>query len=144
MKLYLIRHGETIAPTLRPERPLSPRGKEQAEALANLLIEKESTILHIFHSGILRAQESADILTASFSHDFEYKMVDNLTPTSPIQYWADEILTYHDDVALVGHMPYMGSLLEDLTGHYASFPNCGCVCLEQSRDGLWTIDWKNW
>ena len=144
MKLYLIRHGDTVAPTVNPERPLTEIGHDQAKDLGQFLRGKNIQPNHLFHSGILRANQTAEHIHEAFDHDHEYKMVENLTPTSPIQHWADEILGYEQDVVLVGHMPFMGLMLEELSGKLESFPNCGCVCLSKNENGHWIIDWKSW
>ena len=70
MKLYFVRHGESEANTLRVisnrESPfgLTAPGNEQAGILAERL--KDIPITAIFSSPILRARETADILSHSF------------------------------------------------------------------------------
>lgn len=70
MKLYFVRHGESYANTLRVisnrESPfgLTALGKEQSAILADRL--KGIPITAVYSSPILRAKETADILSQSF------------------------------------------------------------------------------
>ena len=70
MKLYFVRHGESEANTLRVisnrESPfgLTALGKKQAVTLANSL--KEFPFTAIFSSPVLRASETAEILSQAF------------------------------------------------------------------------------
>jgi len=70
MKLYFVRHGESEANTLRVisnrESPfgLTALGKEQAVILADRL--KDILVTAIFSSPVLRARETAEILSESF------------------------------------------------------------------------------
>ena len=70
MKLYFVRHGESEANTLRVisnrKSPfgLTALGKEQAATLADRL--KDIPITAIFSSPILRARETAEILSLAF------------------------------------------------------------------------------
>ena len=70
MKLYFVRHGESVANTLRvisnreSRYGLTALGKQQAVILADAL--KDIPITSIFSSPILRARETAEILAESF------------------------------------------------------------------------------
>lgn len=70
MKLYFIRHGQSEANTLHVisnrESPfgLTDLGKDQAAALANVL--KEIPFTAVYSSPILRARQTADILSKPF------------------------------------------------------------------------------
>jgi len=62
MRLFLVRHGETEANAVRvvqrPEVPLSPRGRAQAERLARRLAE--TGVARILTSDLRRAAETAE------------------------------------------------------------------------------------
>lgn len=70
MRLYFVRHGESEANTLRvisnreSQFGLTALGKQQAAILADNL--KDIPITSIFSSPILRARETAEILSESF------------------------------------------------------------------------------
>jgi broad specificity phosphatase PhoE len=74
MKLYITRHGESLANTLHTisnrnlPHPLTSYGRMQAEALASQLLDKGIT--HIFTSPILRAYETAEIVASKLNLTF--------------------------------------------------------------------------
>src|SRR5215216_6117581 len=75
MKLYFVRHGESEANTRRviSNREslfgLTPLGKKQANILADSL--KHIPITAIFSSPVLRARETADILSQEFGQLYQ-------------------------------------------------------------------------
>jgi len=70
MRLYFIRHGESEANLLREfsnsgtKHPLTPRGIEQARAVAHSLADLQFAA--IYSSPVLRAVQTAQILAESF------------------------------------------------------------------------------
>jgi broad specificity phosphatase PhoE len=68
MRVFFVRHGESEANTQRIfsntgwKHPLTQRGREQTQALAERLVERRIT--EIFTSPIMRASESAEIVGA--------------------------------------------------------------------------------
>lgn len=80
MKLYFVRHGESEANTLHiisnREQPhgLTDRGRAQAKALAKNLADIPFDT--IFCSPVLRARQTADILSAAF--DVPYQVTEAL------------------------------------------------------------------
>lgn len=75
MQIYLIRHGETAGNRDRivqlPETPLSPRGIEQADLLAERL--STHPIARIVSSDLARAAMTADALARGKALDVEYE-----------------------------------------------------------------------
>src|SRR3954452_18688779 len=60
-KLYVIRHGQ--AKGNRPDDPLKPEGRDQAEQLADFLLQREEmNITQLISSPYLRAKQTAEIL----------------------------------------------------------------------------------
>lgn len=80
MKLYFIRHGESGANTRHiisnreSPFPLTPRGRQQAETLAEKL--RGLSIQTIFSSPVLRARETAAILSSAL--DVPYQVTEAL------------------------------------------------------------------
>lgn len=70
MKLYFVRHGESEANLLRElsnrgqRHPLTPRGREQARALADSL-RAAGPFAQVYTSPLLRAAETAALLAAA-------------------------------------------------------------------------------
>lgn len=78
LRLYFVRHGESEANLLHVfsnrgyKHPLTPKGREQVSALANNLLGKQKTpFLAIYSSPLVRAVQSAEILSRSIGIPFE-------------------------------------------------------------------------
>src|SRR5512133_683944 len=75
MNLYFVRHGESEANTrhIISNRSstfgLTPRGRQQAEALAESL--RDTPFTAMYSSPILRARETADILSKAFAIPYQ-------------------------------------------------------------------------
>lgn len=75
MKLYFVRHGESIANTQsiisnrNLPHPLTDKGRQQAHAFAQQL--QSASITRIFTSPILRARETAEILASELNTPLE-------------------------------------------------------------------------
>src|SRR3712207_5088470 len=75
MTLYFVRHGESEANRLREfsnrgvKHGLTPRGREQAAALARAL--RGAAVAKLFSSPLLRAVETAEILSAAIGVPYE-------------------------------------------------------------------------
>jgi probable phosphoglycerate mutase len=75
MKLYFTRHGESEANVLRvisnrgQQHPLTEKGRQQAQALAAELLP--AGITAIYTSPLLRAVQTAEILSEALGADFE-------------------------------------------------------------------------
>lgn len=73
MIVYFVRHGESVASTAdvfqKDDDPLSKKGKEQVKILSERL--KSFSIGNIFSSPLLRAKESAEIVSKKLAKPFE-------------------------------------------------------------------------
>lgn len=61
MKLYLVQHGEAKRKEEDPSRPLTNKGIKDAEKVAKYISKLEVKAKKIFHSGKLRAKQTAEI-----------------------------------------------------------------------------------
>src|SRR5258706_12414957 len=62
MDFFLVRHGEAQAAYEDARRPLSARGRREVEKVARAAAARKVRVAVIFHSGKLRAEETAEIL----------------------------------------------------------------------------------
>jgi len=62
MKVYLVRHGQAVAPQVDSSQPLSDEGRNEIQHIARTLKNMNVTVHSVYHSGKLRAEESAMIL----------------------------------------------------------------------------------
>src|SRR5437764_12980942 len=80
MEFYLVRHGEAVSENQDPERPLTQAGRQDMEQVARLASARNVQVSVIFHSGILRAKETAEILAAHLHPALGVKQIDSLLP----------------------------------------------------------------
>ena len=62
MELYLVQHGEATPKEVDPARPLTERGQVEVRRVAHAAHVAGVTVSTIYHSGKLRAQQTAEIL----------------------------------------------------------------------------------
>src|SRR5690242_18384770 len=133
MKLYLMRHGEALPSTTDAQRPLSNEGRLQVESVTKRLQEQEANPKYIYHSGILRAQQTAEI-AAQYLQVHTVETIADLLPESAIEPILNQINLWTEDTMLVGHLPYLSDLLSLLSdeGYYVEFDTATVACLEKT------------
>jgi len=147
MHLYLVQHGEAWDTSHDGERSLSDRGTESLEKIRSFLKDNRAvTVAGVFHSGKLRAQQTAAILAEAVNAAGNIKATDGMKPMDDPAVWADRLRDMHEDVMLVGHLPHLGKLAGLLLSGDADhrpihFHNGGVVCLFRDADNQWTVDW---
>lgn len=139
MKLYIVRHGEALTSEMDPKRPLSEDGRAQVSGVAQHLQEENAHPHRIYHSGVLRAQQTAEILSEILKVGQVEKITD-FTPEDPVEPMLQHIASWTQDTMLVGHLPYVSVLLSRLSeeGHYVEFDTATAVCLEKAAN-QWLI-----
>jgi len=113
MNLYLIRHAHALSEEENPSRPLSPRGRSQARALALQLSSSGCfTAKEFWHSGLVRATETAQIFAAGLGlPKSALRHMQGLLPEDDPLALADLVQRRGEaDLAIVGHEPLLGRL----------------------------------
>jgi len=146
MKVYLVQHGDSVKKEANPERPLSEKGKKDIERLAEFIAKTNVTISQIVHSGILRAQQTAETLGKIISFQGNIEEQSGLEPLDPIYPIVEEIENWQDGTLLAGHLPFVGKLAAKiLTGNehnnIIAFEPGTIVCLEKTEENNWMINW---
>ena len=59
MKLYLVQHGEAVSEEEIPERPLSDKGRLDAQRLLSLIARAGVRVARVVHSPKTRARDTA-------------------------------------------------------------------------------------
>jgi broad specificity phosphatase PhoE len=113
--IFLVRHGETVAPKGTDARPLSEAGQRRAALLATLL--KDTGIKAIFTSNLERTIKTAEPLAQALR--IESKPLAQLSvqfKQSDVDAFVDILRTEHrgDIVLLVGHANTVPALLKAL------------------------------
>ena len=143
---YLVRHGEAFPESQDPRRPLTPAGRANVERLARLAAAEAIRASAIFHSGILRARQTAEILGAQLTPDNDVQPVSGLMPEDDPAIAAAELETAQDSIVLVGHLPHLNRLAAllingDPDRGVVDFPPASMVCCSRT-DSQWTLAWK--
>lgn len=145
--IYLIHHADAVGPDVEPQRPLSVTGKDHAEALALEVARRGVKPAVIWHSGKLRARQTAEPFLRLCNPLAEFSAIRGLQPADPPGWIKDQVTGEHREVMLVGHMPNLPRLLTLLvTGSETSslsFPLHGAIALEAAGE-LWVERWRIW
>ncbi len=146
MKIYLLRHGDSAPLGIDNERPLSESGNEEISRLAEFIAKRNIHVSAIFQSEKLRARETAAIIATAISSETEPETLPELDPLAPVQPVAKMINSLNGDALFVGHMPFMGLLVSELTTRtqnqdVALFKTGTMVCLEKMEAARWVIRW---
>lgn len=143
--IYLVHHGDAVPPEVDPQRPLSDRGRADAERLAKAAAGRGVSPAVIWHSGKLRARQTAEAFWRACNPLASLTAVRGLQPSDPPDWMADQLRGEAREVMLVGHMPNLERLLNLLTQGRADgerrFPPHGLVALEEVA-GLWLERWQ--
>lgn len=146
MRLYLVQHGLAKDKNEDVKRPLSGQGLEDVTRTAGFLslFEKPKPV-RILHSDKLRSRQTANMFSEAWG-GIRCEQAPELGPNDDPSTWSAHLASMHDDVMLVGHLPYMqrlaGLLLcGDVQREVIHFRNAGVVCLERSDSG-WSILWQ--
>jgi phosphohistidine phosphatase len=148
MRVYLVRHGKASKDPAIPsdaERPLTARGQSDVEAIAVLVASSGTQVHQIRHSGLLRAQQTAEIFRRHLNPPGGVVAVRGLLFDDPVEPLARELPLEPEPVMLVGHNPFMERLVSLLlTGSPDRVPvslgTSSTVCLENTQ-GVWSVLW---
>lgn len=145
MKLYLIRHGDAEDGMADARRALSERGEDEIRKTAEFLKKNGAKVDCVYHSGLLRAKQSADIISKTLGRP-PLVSKNYLSPESPVGPFCSELIKLKKDVAVAGHMPYLGYLTAKLlTGveraGLVEFKKGACICLEKENNDPWKMRW---
>ncbi|MCD6514582.1 MAG: phosphohistidine phosphatase SixA [Candidatus Odinarchaeota archaeon] len=146
MKLYLVQHGEAKRKEEDPSRPLTDKGVMNAEKVSKYVSNLGIKVKKIFHSGKLRAKQTAEIYARYLNPEEGVLEADGLNPLDSPDIWVNRLKEMNEDVMLTGHLPHLSKLTSALvTGdenqEIIKFRNAGVVCLERDKQGKWIILW---
>jgi len=137
LTLYLAHHADAVGSEIDPQRPLSTGGRNHVERIAQRAKELGVNPAVIWHSGKLRARQTAEAYWRACNPFAEFAAIRGLQPTDPPEWIKDRVTGESRDVMLVGHMPSLPRVLRLLTrDEAAEFPPHGLVALE-AVVGMW-------
>ena len=147
MQLFLVHHGDAVGAHEDTRRPLSARGREEVERIAAAAAARGATPAVVWHSGKLRARQTAEAFWRACNALAEFSATRDLQPDDPPAWIRDRLYGEARDVMLVGHYPHLPKLLALLTtpgdDRAAAFPQHGIVALETTDEGeTWKEMWR--
>ena len=145
MSLFLVQHGKNLPKDKDPEKGLSPEGIKDVEYVAGVLRSNKISVSSIWHSGLKRARQTADIFAASLGSGIEVLEKEGLAP-------LDDVTKLNpnpdENIMVVGHLPFMERLVSFLlTGSpdkppLIKFKNGGIVAMDRDAETeSWYIEW---
>jgi phosphohistidine phosphatase len=147
MYLYLVHHGEAVGPEVDPRRPLSTKGREAVERLAAEAAARGVTPAVVWHSGKLRAKQTAEAFWRACNALAEFSATRDIQPDDPPAWIRDRLREESRDILIAGHFNHLPRLLTLLiSGKESSpvrFPLHGVVALESTDAGeTWVERWR--
>jgi phosphohistidine phosphatase len=141
--ILIVHHAAAVGPEVDPMRPLSESGLVAATRLAAEASAQGARPDAIWHSGKLRARQTAELFRRACNPLASFSATRGLQPDDPPSWIRDDLVHEDRTIFIVGHMPHLSRLLTLLLGTdpTLTFPLHGCVALE--RDGeRWKELWR--
>jgi phosphohistidine phosphatase len=144
LDVYLIQHAESKPKEEDPARPLTDRGRKSVENVGAHLVRLGVDFDRVFHSGKLRARQTAEILGASLRINDKVQARTGLDPTDPVEpivrWLSEQAERGLKSIAIVGHLPFLDRLASILvTGNESAevvaFQYVGVVRLVPNGQG---------
>ncbi|MCS7163524.1 MAG: phosphohistidine phosphatase SixA [Thermodesulfovibrio sp.] len=144
MYLYLVQHAKAKSEEEDQARPLSEEGYRDIRKVALFLSKANLSIDSIWHSGKLRAKQTADVLAETLGVR-DIKEVKGVAPLDEPEIIAEEILNSKSSIMIVGHLPHLSKLtsllvLGDKERKVVNFQMGGVVCLKREEQ-TWSLRW---
>ena len=144
-ELYLVQHGEAKSEHEDPARPLTDRGRQEAQRVARAAARLGLEIAEIAHSGKRRAQETAEILAAQLKPARGLTHRTGLAPLDDPAIARQAMDQATESHMLVGHLPHLSRLASlllvgDRAKEIVAFRMGGIVCLSREED-RWRLKW---
>ena len=145
MTVWLVHHGDAVGPEVDSRRPLSPLGKDRVERLAAEVARRDARPAVVWHSGKLRARQTAEAFWRACNPLAEFSATRDLQPEDPAAWMRDRLRGEPRDVLIAGHFPHLPGLVSLLVNRDVSFPQHGVIALERVDEGetwkeLWRIE----
>jgi phosphohistidine phosphatase len=146
MRVYLMRHGQPVSTEMNPERPLSDRGKNDVEKIAEFLHRAGIKIDQALHSGKSRARQTASIMASRLNPKLELQESPGLGALDEVTRIASQVKEAKKDLLIAGHMPHLGKLVSllvvgDQSAPVVDFQQGSVVCLERDKADRWSVVW---
>ena len=147
MQLFLVHHGEAVGPEVDTRRPLSLLGRDAVERLAARAAACGARPAVVWHSGKLRAKQTAEEYWRACNALAEFSATRDLQPEDNPEWIRDRLIGETRDILIAGHYPHLPRLLSLLvdprSDRTTTFPPNGIVALSSDDAGeTWTELWR--
>jgi len=146
MYLYLVHHGVAVGPDVDARRPLSAAGQADVERLAAQAAARGAKPVVVWHSGKLRAKQTAEAFWRACNALAEFSATRDLQPDDPAQWIRDRLRGETRDILIAGHFTHLPRLLTLLIAGVqggVEFPVNGVVALTTEDEGeTWREVWR--
>jgi len=142
-----MQHARPLPEEENPTRPLSQQGEGDATRVGAFLRNARIAITHVFHSGKLRARQTAEIVSAQMKIGRMPEEKQGLRPMDDVRFIGEEVEKQGRKLLIVGHLPHLSRLTSFLvagseTTPLVQFQQGGVVCLRHSEeDNGWRVAW---
>jgi phosphohistidine phosphatase len=146
MKLYLVQHGAALAKEVDPARPLSESGRQDVQAMAEFLKGAGIRVERVWHSGKLRAEQTAHLLVKAVLPRGRMEKVGGIGPNDDVAGFVSDADVWEQDILVVGHQPFLSRLVARLVAgdpehELVQFLPGSVVCLERCEIDRWMLLW---
>ena len=145
-RLYLVRHGNAQPADVDPERSLTATGAADVKKVARFLQPLRLRVDAVWHSGLARARETAELLAPGFTPRPTVIEQPGLKPRDPPGPILHGLTAAKKSVVIVGHRPWLAAAASTLLadGQRSSpveVQEAAVICLELGDDGAWRLRW---
>lgn len=145
MEIYLVQHGEAMSSDEDAHRPLTDVGRSEVAAVAVALKRHGLRVSAIWHSGKLRAKQTAVEFAEALEPDDGVQEKPGLGPKDDPERMAEALRGLAVATMVVGHLPHLSRLaslliVDDRDREVVRFRQGGVVCLARTEEG-WRIAW---
>lgn len=145
MTVWLARHGEAEIRGRDDLRELTGEGARAFSALAHRIADRSGSMRVIHHSGLRRAEQTAEILAAATRVAMAGEPLDLLAPaTDPfaLSRWIESL---SEPAVLVTHLPLVERVASVLISGSPEVPavsfSPGTIVALDREDGSWKLAW---
>lgn len=147
MHVFLIRHAHALDGPDDARRLLSAKGRRQVREVADFLRGLERfDPKEVWHSGLVRAAETAELLVHRLKVRGTPRRVDELAPDADPRRLGRRLARLTEPVALVGHEPHLSALATLLVGGRPDRPmfilKKGAVLALERQGRRWVASWQ--
>jgi phosphohistidine phosphatase len=146
MRLYLAQHGLAVDKQDDPARPLSEAGVRDVRHVAQQLGEAGVQVARVWHSGKLRAEQTATLLAQQVLPNGQPEQTDGIAPNDSVEEFIADIDVWQEDTLVVGHLPFMARLVSrlvvgEMERECVRYTPGSIVCLEREAPEQWVLAW---